>query len=392
MKNTPTIILTVIILLLAVAGGVYAYKIWIVPAMNRSNTEDNGQLIGGQKDEHGCLIAAGYSWCEAKQKCLRFWEEGCDDQIYSLIEDVKKETGVDFVKKGEAAIKWNYEGEEKTESLNIQGKEFSADGLNESQYQDVENFLETSGFEADPLNISAGVVGALTGYQRKNMVCLLSYQMSDFDENNPQYIPTPQSKKNAEIKCGFLEPDSIPELSLEKQIQKLFAQKYNKKVSEIQINITKETKNYARGGVLFSPGGPGEGGYFFVYKKDEEWNIAADGNGSVSCRYLKYYGFPDDMTEDFCYNSQTPNDFSETGNLTLKGEEGGIERWALVYEKPGQPALSVDLFFTQDSFCDFGSGAEPCLEPQFEQGQRAEVQGQSGAPGNVMVSDLFVIK
>lgn len=33
--------------------------------------------IGGQEDEHGCLIGAGYSWCEAKQKCLRVWEEEC---------------------------------------------------------------------------------------------------------------------------------------------------------------------------------------------------------------------------------------------------------------------------------------------------------------------------
>jgi hypothetical protein len=35
------------------------------------------QPIGGQRDEHGCLIAAGYSWCEVKQKCLRTWEEEC---------------------------------------------------------------------------------------------------------------------------------------------------------------------------------------------------------------------------------------------------------------------------------------------------------------------------
>ncbi len=35
------------------------------------------ELIGGQKDEHNCLIAAGYSWCESKQKCLRTWEENC---------------------------------------------------------------------------------------------------------------------------------------------------------------------------------------------------------------------------------------------------------------------------------------------------------------------------
>ena len=35
------------------------------------------RTIGGDKDEHGCLIAAGYSWCDEKQKCLRTWEENC---------------------------------------------------------------------------------------------------------------------------------------------------------------------------------------------------------------------------------------------------------------------------------------------------------------------------
>jgi hypothetical protein len=40
-------------------------------------SKESDQVIGGDKDEHGCLIAAGYSWCEAKQKCLRTWEEEC---------------------------------------------------------------------------------------------------------------------------------------------------------------------------------------------------------------------------------------------------------------------------------------------------------------------------
>lgn len=35
--------------------------------------------IGGERDEHGCLPTAGYTWCEAKQKCLRTWEEECLD-------------------------------------------------------------------------------------------------------------------------------------------------------------------------------------------------------------------------------------------------------------------------------------------------------------------------
>lgn len=37
----------------------------------------SSDTIGGQKDEHGCLIAAGYSWCSARQKCERSWEKYC---------------------------------------------------------------------------------------------------------------------------------------------------------------------------------------------------------------------------------------------------------------------------------------------------------------------------
>lgn len=35
-------------------------------------------IIGGQRDEHGCLGPAGYQWCEITQKCQRFWEEPCE--------------------------------------------------------------------------------------------------------------------------------------------------------------------------------------------------------------------------------------------------------------------------------------------------------------------------
>ncbi len=42
------------------------------------NDADN-RIIDGQKDEHGCLTGAGYSWCESKSKCLRIWEEECSE-------------------------------------------------------------------------------------------------------------------------------------------------------------------------------------------------------------------------------------------------------------------------------------------------------------------------
>lgn len=35
-------------------------------------------ILGGDRDAHGCIGSAGYSWCEAKQKCLRIWEEPCE--------------------------------------------------------------------------------------------------------------------------------------------------------------------------------------------------------------------------------------------------------------------------------------------------------------------------
>lgn len=32
------------------------------------------RAIGGDRDAHGCLVAAGYSWCERERACVRPWE------------------------------------------------------------------------------------------------------------------------------------------------------------------------------------------------------------------------------------------------------------------------------------------------------------------------------
>ena len=40
-------------------------------------TNNADEPVGGETDEHGCLPTAGYTWCEAEQKCLRLWEENC---------------------------------------------------------------------------------------------------------------------------------------------------------------------------------------------------------------------------------------------------------------------------------------------------------------------------
>lgn len=40
-------------------------------------TTTNERIVGNDKDAHGCIPSAGYTWCESKQKCLRVWEEPC---------------------------------------------------------------------------------------------------------------------------------------------------------------------------------------------------------------------------------------------------------------------------------------------------------------------------
>lgn len=42
--------------------------------------------VGGDTNEHGCIGSAGYTWCEAKQKCVREWEEPCVEGSLSLDE------------------------------------------------------------------------------------------------------------------------------------------------------------------------------------------------------------------------------------------------------------------------------------------------------------------
>jgi len=65
MKTLYILIIILILLFGAIAGVVY---------LNNNSNKDE-PLIGGDKDEHGCMLMAGYTWNETKQECVREWEE-----------------------------------------------------------------------------------------------------------------------------------------------------------------------------------------------------------------------------------------------------------------------------------------------------------------------------
>ncbi len=81
MKNKVSIIL---ICILVVMGICFLYLYQKNCNNNLPNSiNGNGVIVGGDRDVHGCIGSAGYSWCQIKNKCLRIWEEKCDSIVVS---------------------------------------------------------------------------------------------------------------------------------------------------------------------------------------------------------------------------------------------------------------------------------------------------------------------
>lgn len=53
-------------------------------------------IVWWDKDEHWCIWSAWYTWCEAKNKCIRTWEEKCEEP--SLSDSLKTKSKILVIK------------------------------------------------------------------------------------------------------------------------------------------------------------------------------------------------------------------------------------------------------------------------------------------------------
>jgi hypothetical protein len=84
-------------------------------------------------------------------------------------------------------------------------------------------------------------------------------------------------------------------------------------------------------------------------------------------------------------------DFEASGRL-LRNNPGMKENpWYLVYELPGQPALSKELIFNKDSLCE-DSGAMDCMNFNVENGTPAFLSGFDQGEQRVLVKTLSIVK
>jgi len=128
-------------------------------------------------------------------------------------------------------------------------------------------------------------------------------------QDKPLAIDSPIVEPPAE------EPSTTP--SAEDSIKKLFSEKYNKPISEINVIITSEDDTHIRGGVSFSPGGPEDNGIFLAVKENNQWKLVYDGNGSAPCAELIEYGFIQDFLKGICDPEPVAKPITETPNETM---------------------------------------------------------------------------
>jgi len=287
-----------IVLVLAIII-VVVYFIFRTEEMIIENEEP--EPIGGQTDKYGCLVAAGYSWCQAEERCLRVFEEFCPDQVDGLVEKIKNVSGVELLAGGQTTFNWIVHDETTNADKKIKGLIYQAEGVKLVDYDKLEKFANEN-YEQDNYNLADGVVGGQRGYLLNYAVCALNFRHAKMKTNEEGLAEPAGNNIIIKLECGYFNPNDVAKILLEQKIKEILAMKYEKPVDQVSIKTIKSIDSYFAGSVFFSQGEEGEGGQVLAMKKDGQWQVVYDGNGSIDCQKMREeYGFPNEILQpNFC--------------------------------------------------------------------------------------------
>lgn len=232
---------------------------------------------------------------------IYYWSGGVSSQVttpIAVLDAIATDTEIDFSDSADADFRWNFEGvDSAVEEETVSGLQIQATELLSEQVDSIHEFLIAKGFEEDIMNAADGITGSLRGYANDDLVCtVLSEVVGDIDglEADPMTY-------NVTVSCGVYEQEEVEEIveveaTDEEQIIALFAEKYDKDVSEVEVVMENQVTVFAKGGVTFA-GEPG-GGIWLAFNGDNGWELVFDGNGSVPCADIEGYDFPVDMVPE----------------------------------------------------------------------------------------------
>jgi len=299
-------ILIVVLVILAVAGASclilsLTLREQAGPAPIAQESDGEPPLVGGDRDAHDCIGSAGYSWCEAKSKCLRVFEEFCPDFVAELADAIREASGVTLAHVGETDFDWMVVEGDVSAATSVTGLKYSAEGVSPADYDRIEGYMDGN-YEADLLNMADGVDGGLRGYRVGYMACALRF-LRPTTEETPEGMLKPEGDSlEVSLECGYFNPNDISRIVVGHLIAEGLAEKYDKAIDEVSVTVWRMDDAHAAGSVMFGEGGPGEGGGVLAVKTDGDWQVVYDGNGSVDCDRMKQeYGFSDEILQpNFC--------------------------------------------------------------------------------------------
>lgn len=279
----------------------FALIIVIVSGIFIFTTNNTDKLVGGQTDNNECLVAAGYSWCESKSKCLRIFEEFCPDEVTKVIEDLNIKTGNELVLKGNKPFTWIVGEGDVTTDVALEGVSYETKLAGMDEFLKLEQYMDST-YEPNTFTNADGFAGAVRGYFVDYMACSLNYRYP-FATGNTEETMQPQSEELiAFLECGYFNKNDIPKLVAAQIIKEILANKHNKDIKKVKVEITKFTGDYAAGKVTFSEEKTVESGLILARKTDGKWVISYEGNGSIDCQDLENnQGYPEEILKpEFC--------------------------------------------------------------------------------------------
>ena len=123
---------------------------------------------------------------------------------------------------------------------------------------------------------------------------------------SPVSTPAPVVQEESPLPANqpSLAPTTAPEpqASAEDQIREAMATKHSKSIADTDISINEITSTHASGVVKFA--GEIAGGWFLTTKTTGDWQIVADGNGTVICADIDPFNFPTTMVSE-CWDDTT---------------------------------------------------------------------------------------
>lgn len=133
----------------------FASAIILLSACAGKKATADKQMVGNDKDEHGCIGSAGYTWSEVRKDCIRLFEDG----IVVKSTDVENENAYIVLSKDSLKAELFYSDGEKNQILDRKG-----DPQHGYSWASVKDNTSSVQFENKTWSI---VINGKTKYQQK---------------------------------------------------------------------------------------------------------------------------------------------------------------------------------------------------------------------------------